>query len=86
MMWFSVLTRQILNGLVRDIAVRHVEADQEREVTADGGDELVRGNVSDVETGEAGEAGQGERKSSAEVPTAGDLPVLRQTAPQSLTK
>ena len=81
-----VLTCQILNGLIRDVAVRHVEADQEREVTADGGDELVRGDVSDVETGEAGEAGEGERNCPAEVPAAGDLPVLRQTAPQSLTK
>ena len=48
-----VPTCQILNGLIRDVAVRHVEVHQDREVTANGADELVGGNVSDVETGEA---------------------------------
>ena len=49
-----VPTCQILNGLIRDVAVRHVEVHQDGEVTADGADKLVGGNVSDVETSEAG--------------------------------
>ena len=77
---------QILDGLVRDVAVRHVQVHQGRQVAADGTDELVRRYVSDVEAGEAGEAGQGEAEGPTEVPAACDLSVLRQTTPQPLTE
>ena len=46
---------------------------------------LVRGDVSDVELSETHQTWHGADQSPGEVPAAGDLSILGQTIPQSLT-
>ena len=80
-----LVTCDILDSLVSDSAAGHVEAGEVDQVPAHDVGHLVRGDVSDVELSETHQTRHGADQGPGEVPAAGDLSILGQTIPQSLT-
>ena len=80
-----LVTCDILDSLVSDSAAGHVEAGEVDQEPAHDVGHLVRGDVSNVELSETHQTWHGADQSPGEVPAAGDLSILGQTIPQSLT-